>query len=70
MKALLDVIILWYLAKKFGVTEFVNPKDHEKPIQTVLIEMTDGGVDYSFECIGNVACMVHIFETNFSWIIS
>lgn len=45
-------------AKKFGVTEFVNPKDHEKPIQTVLVDMTDGGVDYSFECIGNVACMV------------
>ncbi|EFX62458.1 hypothetical protein DAPPUDRAFT_301245 [Daphnia pulex] len=44
-------------AKKFRVTEFVNPKDHEKPIQTVLVDMTDGGVDYSFECIGNVACM-------------
>lgn len=36
----------------------MNPKDHEKPIQTVIIEMTDGGVDFSFECIGNVACMV------------
>jgi len=44
-------------AKKFGVNEFVNPKDHEKSIQTVIIEMTDGGVDFSFECIGNVACM-------------
>lgn len=50
-------------AKKFGVTEFVNPKDHEKPIQTVLIEMTDGGVDYSFECIGNVACMRAALES-------
>ena len=47
-------------AKKFGVTEFVNPKDHEKPNQIVLVDMTDGGVDYSFECIGNVACMVII----------
>lgn len=50
-------------AKKFGVTEFVNPKDHEKPIQTVLIEMSDGGVDYSFECIGNVACMRAALES-------
>ncbi|MCJ8733721.1 hypothetical protein PDJAM_G00226840 [Pangasius djambal] len=45
------------ISKKFGVTEFVNPKDHSKPIQEVLMEMTDGGVDYSFECIGNVATM-------------
>uniref|UniRef100_A0A8C7D709 S-(hydroxymethyl)glutathione dehydrogenase n=1 Tax=Oncorhynchus kisutch TaxID=8019 RepID=A0A8C7D709_ONCKI len=43
--------------KEFGATEFVNPKDHSKPIQEVLVEMTDGGVDYSFECIGNVAIM-------------
>lgn len=40
----------------------MNPKDHAKPIQEVIIEMTDGGVDYSFECIGNVACMVNIFK--------
>uniref|UniRef100_A0A3Q3BG22 S-(hydroxymethyl)glutathione dehydrogenase n=1 Tax=Haplochromis burtoni TaxID=8153 RepID=A0A3Q3BG22_HAPBU len=44
-------------AKEFGATEFVNPKDHSKPIQEVLVEMTDGGVDYSFECIGNVQIM-------------
>ncbi|RZC52132.1 hypothetical protein C5167_020555 [Papaver somniferum] len=44
-------------AKNFGVTEFVNPKDHDKPIQQVLVDMTDGGVDYSFECIGNVSVM-------------
>ncbi|KAH9292575.1 hypothetical protein KI387_042239, partial [Taxus chinensis] len=44
-------------AKDFGVTEFVNPKDHDKPIQQVLVDMTDGGVDYSFECIGNVSMM-------------
>ncbi len=46
------------IAKKFGATEFVNPKDHSKPIQEVLVELTDGGVDYSFECIGNVGIMV------------
>lgn len=44
--------------KEFGATEFVNPKDHQRPIQEVLVEMTDGGVDYSFECIGNVQIMV------------
>ncbi|XP_032878622.1 alcohol dehydrogenase class-3 isoform X1 [Amblyraja radiata] len=44
-------------AQEFGATEFVNPKDHVKPIQEVLVEMTDGGVDYSFECIGNVMTM-------------
>ncbi|KAH9318535.1 hypothetical protein KI387_020304, partial [Taxus chinensis] len=44
-------------AKDFGVMEFVNPKDHDKPIQQVLVDMTDGGVDYSFECIGNVSMM-------------
>lgn len=47
------------IAKKFGATEFVNPKDHSKPIQEVLVELTDGGVDYSFECIGNVGIMVN-----------
>ena len=47
-------------AKEFGATEFVNPKDHSRPIQEVLVEMTDGGVDYSFECIGNVQIMVSL----------
>ncbi|XP_051944876.1 alcohol dehydrogenase class-3-like, partial [Xyrauchen texanus] len=45
------------IAKKFGATEFVNSKDHSKSIQDVLVELTDGGVDYSFECIGNVGIM-------------
>ncbi|KZV49442.1 alcohol dehydrogenase class III [Dorcoceras hygrometricum] len=45
------------LAKNFGVTEFINPKDHEQPIQQVIVDLTDGGVDYSFECIGNVSVM-------------
>eukprot|EP00897_Mesotaenium_endlicherianum_P002378 jgi/Mesen1/2168/ME000152S01258 len=50
-------------AKSFGVTEFVNPKDYEKPIQEVLVDMTDGGVDYSFECIGNVNVMRAALES-------
>lgn len=41
----------------FGATDFVNPLKYEKPIQDVLIEMTDGGLDYTFECIGNVKTM-------------
>lgn len=45
------------LAKSMGATDCVNPKDHDKPIQEVIVEMTDGGVDYSFECIGNVNVM-------------
>lgn len=44
-------------AREFGATDVVNPKDYGKPIQEVLIELTDGGVDYSFECVGNVAIM-------------
>lgn len=45
------------VAKKFGVNEFVNPKDYDKPIQQVLVDLTDGGLDYTFECIGNVNTM-------------
>ncbi len=44
------------LARRMGATECVNPKDHDKPIQDVIVEMT-GGVDFSFECIGNVEVM-------------
>jgi S-(hydroxymethyl)glutathione dehydrogenase/alcohol dehydrogenase len=45
------------IAKQFGATDFVNPKKFDKPIQEVIVEMTNGGVDYSFECIGNVNLM-------------
>lgn len=50
------------LAEHFGATEFVNPKDFDKPIQEVIVEMTDGGVDYSFECVGNVNLMRSALE--------
>ncbi|RDV24008.1 S-(hydroxymethyl)glutathione dehydrogenase/class III alcohol dehydrogenase [Alteromonas aestuariivivens] len=50
------------LAQKLGATDVINPKDYEKPIQEVIIEMTDGGVDYSFECIGNVKVMRSALE--------
>jgi S-(hydroxymethyl)glutathione dehydrogenase/alcohol dehydrogenase len=45
------------IARELGVTDCVNPKDHDKPIQNVVVDMTDGGVDYSFECVGNVQLM-------------
>lgn len=45
------------IAKELGATDFVNPNDYDKPIQEVIIDMTDGGVDYSFECVGNVKLM-------------
>ncbi len=50
------------LAKQFGATDFVNPKDYSDPIQQVIVDMTDGGVDYSFECIGNVNVMRSALE--------
>jgi S-(hydroxymethyl)glutathione dehydrogenase/alcohol dehydrogenase len=47
------------IAKNFGVNEFVNPNDlpKDKTIQAHLVDITDGGVDYSFECIGSVNIM-------------
>jgi len=44
-------------ARQLGATDFVNPKDHDEPIQDVIVELTGGGVDYSFEAIGNVDLM-------------
>ncbi|KAJ1218798.1 hypothetical protein NDU88_006370 [Pleurodeles waltl] len=44
-------------AKELGATECINPKDYTKPIHEVLKEMTDGGVYYSFECVGHVQTM-------------
>uniref|UniRef100_A0A3Q3F6M3 Alcohol dehydrogenase 1 n=1 Tax=Kryptolebias marmoratus TaxID=37003 RepID=A0A3Q3F6M3_KRYMA len=50
-------------AKVLGATDFVNPKDHNKPIHEVLAGMTNGGVDYSVECVGNVEVMRSAFES-------
>nr|KYP69928.1 Alcohol dehydrogenase 1 [Cajanus cajan] len=49
-------------AKKFGVNEFVNPKDHDKPVQQVIAEMTNGGVDRAVECTGSIQAMISAFE--------
>src|SRR5690606_2052888 len=45
------------MATELGATDLVNPNEHDKTNQDVITEMTDGGVDYSFECIGNVKLM-------------
>jgi S-(hydroxymethyl)glutathione dehydrogenase/alcohol dehydrogenase len=45
------------MAEQLGATDTVNPKEHDARIQDVIIDLTDGGVDYSFECVGNVQLM-------------
>ncbi|MGE5167215.1 MAG: S-(hydroxymethyl)glutathione dehydrogenase/class III alcohol dehydrogenase [Deltaproteobacteria bacterium] len=50
------------MARQLGATDCVNPRDYDRPIQEVVVELTDGGVDYSFECIGNVNVMRSALE--------
>jgi len=50
------------LAKKFGMTHFVNPGEAEGELVAHLVEVTKGGADYSFECIGNVEVMRQALE--------
>ncbi len=50
------------LATKFGMTHFVNPKEVEGDIVPYLVNLTKGGADYSFECIGNVKTMRQALE--------
>lgn len=45
------------LATQLGATDCINPKDYDDPIQKVIVDLTDGGADYSFECVGNVELM-------------
>ena len=49
-------------AKQLGATECVNPQDYDDPIQAVIVDMTDGGVEHSFECIGNTEVMRSALE--------
>lgn len=51
------------IARQLGATDFINPNDYDKPIQEVIVELTDGGVDFSFECIGNVKVMRSALES-------
>ncbi|MFW2440521.1 MAG: S-(hydroxymethyl)glutathione dehydrogenase/class III alcohol dehydrogenase [Arenicellales bacterium] len=50
------------LATQLGATDCINPKKIDQPIQDYIVELTDGGVDYSFECIGNVDLMRSALE--------
>ncbi len=45
------------LARQLGATDCLNPRDYPEPIQEVIVALTDGGVEFSFECIGNVDVM-------------
>ena len=50
------------LAEKFGMTHFVNPKEVEGDLVAYLVNLTKGGADYSFECVGNVKLMRQALE--------
>jgi S-(hydroxymethyl)glutathione dehydrogenase/alcohol dehydrogenase len=50
------------LAEKFGMTDFVNPQEVEGDLVPYLVDLTKGGADYSFECIGNVNVMRQALE--------
>jgi len=50
------------MARMLGATDFVNPKNYDQPIQDVIVDLTDGGADYSFECVGNVDLMRSALE--------
>jgi S-(hydroxymethyl)glutathione dehydrogenase/alcohol dehydrogenase len=50
------------LAERFGMTHFVNPKEVEGDLVAHLVALTDGGADYSFECVGNVDLMRQALE--------
>jgi len=51
------------IASKFGMTHFVNPKEIEGDLVAHLVELTKGGADYTFECIGNVNVMRQALES-------
>ncbi|MBY4597798.1 S-(hydroxymethyl)glutathione dehydrogenase/class III alcohol dehydrogenase [bacterium BD-1] len=50
------------MARKFGMTHFVNPKDVEGDLVPYLVSLTKGGADYTFECIGNTQVMRQALE--------
>ena len=50
------------LAEQYGMTDFVNPREIDGDLVAYLVELTDGGADYSFECIGNVEVMRQALE--------
>ncbi|CAA6664998.1 unnamed protein product [Spirodela intermedia] len=58
------------IGKKLGLTDFINPKDiGDRPLSEVIVEMTDGGVDYCFECIGLASLVSEAFASSRKTII-
>ena len=51
------------IARELGATDCINPREFDAPIQQVILDLTEGGVDYSFECIGNVEVMRAALES-------
>jgi S-(hydroxymethyl)glutathione dehydrogenase/alcohol dehydrogenase len=49
------------MARQFGMTHFINPKEHANVVDAI-VQLTDGGADYSFECIGNTTTMRQALE--------
>jgi S-(hydroxymethyl)glutathione dehydrogenase/alcohol dehydrogenase len=61
----------WKIAKALGATDFINPKEIDGSISEYIQDLTNGGVDYSFECIGNVHVMRDALEcTHMGWGVS
>lgn len=61
----------WAMAQALGATDFVNPADIDGNVTQYIIDMTNGGVEYSFECIGNVDVMREALEcTRTGWGVS
>jgi len=56
------------MAERFGMTHFINPSELDGDLVPYLVDLTDGGADYSFECIGNVNTMRQALEcTHRGW---
>jgi len=61
----------WKIAQSLGATDFINPKELSGSTTEAIVDMTNGGVDYSFECIGNVHVMREALEcTHMGWGVS
>ncbi|GER25749.1 alcohol dehydrogenase [Striga asiatica] len=56
------------VSEAIGITDFINPKELVKPVHEIISEMTEGGVDYSFECVGNLDVLREAFlSTHDGW---
>jgi S-(hydroxymethyl)glutathione dehydrogenase/alcohol dehydrogenase len=61
----------WEIAQALGATDFINPADIDGNVTQYIVDMTNGGVEYSFECIGNVDVMREALEcTRTGWGVS